>query len=97
MDNDTGIEKEIIAFYPNQTEDDAKTIEIKYSLSGSSFKLQLPTFKQGNAEKFLHFIHEFMQARNKLGYNTCQKLESGLKQLLQGDARNKWHTIKNTV
>ena len=32
-----------------------------------------------------------------MGYNSGQKLESGLKQLLQGNARNKWNTIKGTV
>ena len=45
MDNDTGIEKETLSFYPTHTENEIKTIEIKYTLSGSSFKLQLPTFK----------------------------------------------------
>ena len=95
--NDSGIEKETIAFYPNQEEKDTKTIEIKYTSSGSSFKLQLPIFKQGNAEEFLHFIHEFLQAKIKLGYNTCAKLESGLEQLLQGNSRQEWNTIKSTV
>ena len=95
--NNSGIEKETIAFYLNQDEKDVKTIKIKFSLSGSSFKLQLPIFKQDYAEEFLHFLHKFYQVRNKLGYNTCAKLESGLEQLLQGNARQGWNTIKNTV
>ena len=93
---DTGIEKETISFYPSETTT-PKTVEIKYSLSGSSFKLQLPIFSQGNAEDFLHFLHEFNEAKNKLGYTTYAKLESGLEQLLQGNAKNEWNTIKGTV
>ena len=95
-DLDTGIEKETISFYPSNPTV-TKTIEIKFSLSGSSFKLQLPVFKQGNADDFLHFLHEFHEAKGKLGYNTCPKLESGLEQLLQGNVRNEWNTIKQTV
>ena len=64
---------------------------------GSSFKLQLPTFKQGTAEDFLHFLHKFNEAKGKLGYNTCPKLESGLERLLQGNARNEWNTIKQMI
>ena len=96
-DTNSGIEKETIPFYSNQGEKDTKTIEIKYTLSGSYFKLQLPIFKQGNAEESLHFIHKFLQAKTKLGYNTCAKLESGLEQLLQGNSRQEWNTIKSTV
>ena len=96
--NDLGtyIEKETISFYPSEYST-TKTIKIKYTLSGSSFKLQLPVFNQGNAEEFLHFLHEFVAAKEKHGYNTCAKLESGLEQLLQGNACNEWNTIKNTV
>ena len=96
-ENDSGIEKETIAFYSDKGEDKTKIIEVKFTLSGSAFKLQLPVFNQGNAEEFLHFIHEFLQAKSKLGYNTGAKLESGLEQLLQGNARQEWNTIKNTV
>ena len=71
---DTGIEKETIAFYPSTTITEPKTVEIKFTLSGSSFKIQLPTFKQGTAEEFLHFLHKFSEAKTKLGYNTCPKL-----------------------
>ena len=84
---DAGIERETIPFYPTKLERDIKTLEIKYTLSGSIFKLQLPIFKEGSPEEFLHFIHEFTQAKNKLGYGSSQKLESGLEQLLQGNAR----------
>ena len=94
---DTGIEKETIAFYQASPNTEPKTVEIKFTLSGSAFKIQLPTFKQGNAEEFLHFLHEFFEAKNKLGRNTCPKLQSGLEQLIKGNARNKWTTIKNTV
>ena len=74
-----------------------KTFRSKFTSSGSSFKLQLPTFKQGNAEKFLHFLYKFSEAKSKLGYNSCQQLESGLEQLLQGHWRNNWPTTKSTV
>ena len=84
--SDSGIEKEIISFYPEKDKKHSKTIEIKYTISGSTFKLQLPIFNEGSAEEFLHFIHEFLEAKGKLGYNTCQKLESGLEQVLQGNA-----------
>ena len=70
---DTGIKKETIAFYPSTPNTEPKTVEIKFMLSGSAFKIQLPTFKQGNTEEFLHFLHKFSEAKTKLGYNSCQK------------------------
>ena len=94
---DTGIERETIPFYSTKTETNTKFLEIKYTLSGSTFKLQLPIFKEGLPEEFLHFLHEFTQARNKLGYTNAQKLESGLEQLLQGNARQEWNTVKTTT
>ena len=94
---DTGIERETIPFYSTKSEGDTKSLEIKYSISGSTFKLQLPIFKEGLTEDFLNFIHKFTQAKNKLGYGNGQKLESGLEQLLQGNARQEWNTVKNTT
>ena len=94
---DTGIERETIPFYSTKSETNIKFLEIKYTLSGSTFKLQLPIFKEGSPEEFLHFLHEFTQARNKLGYTNAQKLESGLEQLLQGNARQEWNTVKTTT
>ena len=95
-EQDTGIKKETISFYPMETTT-SKTVEIKFTLSGSSFKLQLLIFNQDNAQDFLHFLHEFNEARTKLGYNTCPKLESGLKHFLQVNDKNKWNKIKKTV
>ena len=94
---DSGIEKETISFYPDKTNRNYKNIEINYTISGSTFKLQLPVFNEGTPEEFLHFIHEFEQAKGKLSYNSAQKLESGLEQLLQGNASNEWSTIKGKV
>ena len=94
---DTGIERETIPFYSTKSEGNPKFLEIKYTLSGSTFKLQLPIFKEGSPEDFLHFLHEFTQARAKLGYTNAQKLESGLEQLLQGNARQEWNTVKTTT
>ena len=48
--SDSRIEKEIISFYPDKDRKGFKTIEIKYTLSGSNFKLQLPVFNEGTAE-----------------------------------------------
>ena len=56
---DSGIEKETISFYPDKTNRNYKNIEIKYTISGSTFKLQLPVFNEVTPEEFLHFIHEF--------------------------------------
>ena len=92
-----GIEKEAISFYPDHDTKSNKTLEIKFTLSGSSFKTQLPIFREGNAEQLLDFLYEFNQAKQKLGYTNHQKLESGLEQLLQGNARNEWNTIKTTT
>ena len=61
----TGIERETITFYPTKSERDLKTLEIKYTLSGSAFKLQLPIFKEGSPEEFLHFVHKISKAKNK--------------------------------
>ena len=66
-------------------------------LSGSSFKTQLPIFRDGNAEELLHFLCEFNQAKSTLGYTTHQKLESSLEQLIQGNTWNEWYTIKTTI
>jgi len=67
---DTGIEKETISFYSESAKTQGKTLEVKYAISGSSFKTQLPIFQDRNAEEFLHFLYEFEQAKNKLGYTT---------------------------
>ena len=77
-ENDLGIEKETISFYTNQESNPPMTLEIKFTLSGSSFKTQLPVFRKGNSEEFLHFLYKFNQAKNKLDYTSHQKLESGL-------------------
>lgn len=84
----TGIKKEAVPFIPSYDTRQTKYVEIKYTLSGSSFKTQLPIFMEGAPEQLLHFIHEFNQAKSKLGYNNYQKLESGLEQILQGNAQN---------
>jgi len=43
-------------------------------------KESIPFYK----DQDFHFLYEFNQSKNKLGYTTHQKLESGLEQLLQG-------------
>ena len=96
-ESELGIEKESIPFYKSQDTKNIKTMEIKFTLSGSSFKTQLPIFREGNVEDLLHFLYEFNQSKSKLGYTTHQKLESGLEQLLQGNARNEWNTIQTTI
>ena len=97
MKNDIGIKKETILFFPIDSSKEKKTIEIKYTLSGSSFKFQLSVFKEGTPEDFLHFLHEFSRSKNKLGYKTYEKLESDLEQILQGNARKERNMIKGTV
>ena len=72
-------------------------MEVQYAISGSGFKTQLPVFKGGSAKELLRFLNEFQGAKTKLGYTTYQKLESGIKQLLQGTAKDKWSTVKSTV
>ena len=96
-ETDTGIEKESIPFVPTYDLSNIKTLEIKFAISGSSFKTQFPIFREGTPEEFLNFLYKFSQAKSKLGYTTHSKLESGFKQLLQGNARNKWNTIKNSI
>ena len=54
-------------------------------------------FREGTPEQFLNCLYEFTQANAKLGYTNHHKLESGFKQLLQGNDRNEWNTIKNTI
>ena len=97
MDNDHGIEKEAISFIPSDKIKKPSYLEVKYTISGSGFKTQLPVFKGGSAEELLRFLNEFQGAKGKLGYNTYQKLESGIEQLLQGTAKDEWSTIKGTV
>ena len=86
---DAGIKKESIPFWPPLNLSTIKILEIKFTLSGNTFKTQLPIFREGSPEEFLNFLYEFTQAKNKLGYTTHVKLESGFEQLLLGNARNK--------
>ena len=97
MDNDQGIEKEAIPFIPSDEISKPSYIEVKYTISGSGFKTQLPVFKGGSAEELLRFLNEFQGAKSKLGYSSYQKMESGIKQLPQGTAKDKWSMIKGTV
>ena len=97
MEQDSGIEKKIIPFLPSIDKKKPSFLEIKYTISGIQFKKQWPIFKGGSAEELLYFLHEFMEAKAKLGYNAYQKLESGLEQLLQGTALSAWKTTKATV
>ena len=83
MDTDHSIEKESISFIPTEESQKPSYIEVKYMISGSGFKTQLPIFKGGSAEDLLRFLNEFQSARSKLGHTNYQKLESGIKQLLQ--------------
>ena len=46
-----------------------------------AIKTQLPVFKGGSAEKFLHFLNEFSNTKAKLGYMKYQKLENRIEQL----------------
>ena len=96
-ESDTGIEKEVIPFALPSTLSQHKTVKVKYTISGTTFKTQLPIFKEGTSQELLHFVNEFQQAKIKLGYTTYQKLESGFEQLLQGIACHEWTTIKATV
>ena len=97
METDQGIEREAILFLPPTEKLKTSFLEVKYTISESTFKTQLPIFKGGTAEEFLRFIYEFEHAKNKLGYNTYQKLKSGLEKLLQGTTKVEWSTIKGTV
>ena len=93
MDNDHGMEKEAIPLIPANEITKPSHIEVKYTISGSGFKTQLPVFTGGSAEELLRFLNKFQGAKNKLGYTTYQKLESGIEQLLQGTAKDEWSTI----
>ena len=83
MDTDHGIEKESISFIPTEESRTPSYIEVKYTISRSGFKTQLPIFKGGSVEDLLRFLNEFQSTKAKLGYNNYQKLESGIEQLLQ--------------
>ena len=96
-ETDDGFEKESIPFGSPQNLSIVKTLEIKFSISGTTFKTQLPIFHDGSPEEFLNFLNEFSQAKSKLGYTNHLKLESGFEHLLLGNARNEWNTIKNTI
>ena len=97
MESDQGIEREAIPFLPPEEKPKPSFLEVKYNISNSTFKTQLPIFNGGSAEEFLRFMYEFSHAKAKLGYTTYQKLESGLEQLLQGTAKDEWSTIKGTA
>ena len=97
METDQGIEREAIPFLPSTEKQKNSFLEVKYTISDSTFKTQLPIFRGGSADDCLRFLYEFENSKSKLGYTTYQKLESGLEQLLQGTAKSEWSTIKGTV
>lgn len=64
---DSGIERETIPLIPDYDKAKLKVIDLKYTIGNSNFKAQLPSFSEGTAEEFLNFLHEFDQAKPKLG------------------------------
>ena len=62
MDNNHGIEKEAIPVIPSDKIKKTSYIEVKYTISGSGFKTQLPVFKGGSAKELLRFLNEFQGA-----------------------------------
>ena len=93
----TGSRRRPFPFIPSDETKKPSYIEVKYTISRSDFKTQLPIFKGGSAEELLRFLNEFQGAKSKLGYTNFQKLESGIEQLLQGTTKDEWSTIKGTV
>ena len=75
----TGIEKKAIPFFPTG-KSSTKFLQDKYILTRSTLKTQLSIVLEGIAAKVLHFLYEFNQAKQKLGYSNYQKLENGLEQ-----------------
>ena len=100
MDTDHDIEKEAtIPSYPSVETTKPSFIEVKYTISASSFKMELTILKGGCAEEFLlRSLYEFNNAKFKLlGYTNYQKLESGIEHLLPNTSKDEWTTIKGTV
>ena len=62
----TGIEKETISFNPTHNQSQGKILEIKYTITDSTFKTQLPVFQEGTTDELLHFLYEFNQARSEI-------------------------------
>ena len=97
MDTAHGIKKETISFLPSEENKKTSHIEVKYTISRSGFKTELSIFKGGLAKELLQFLNKFNNAKSKLGYTNCQKLEIGIEQLLQEIAQDEWSRIKVTV
>ena len=93
----TGSRRRPFPFIPSDETKKPSYIEVKYTISGSGFKTQLPVFKGGSTEELFCFLNEFQGAKSKLGYTNFKKMESGIEQLLQGMAKDEWSTIKGTV
>ena len=51
--SELGTEMQSISFYSSPDTKNDKTLEIKYTLSGSLFKTQLPIFREGSTEEVL--------------------------------------------
>ena len=86
---DTSIEREAISFFPNLSYVNLKSLEIKFTISGPTFKIQLSVFKEVTPEELLHLLQEFSQTKTKFRHTIYSKFESGL-ELVQGNARNEW-------
>ena len=73
-------------------------MEIKYKMSnivpsGHNY----PSLWKDLLKNYYTSFMNSTEPKKKLGYSTYQKLESGLVQILQDNARNEWNTIKTTV
>ena len=74
---------EIISLSPNYEPDARKTIPIKYNdMQGNEYKTYAPIFKGGRAEEFLHFVREYLDLCDKVGYNNFEAKAKVLEYLL---------------
>ena len=63
MESDEGIEREAIPFLPPKEKPKPSLLEVKYNISNSTFKTQLPIFNRDSVEEFLRFMYKFNHAK----------------------------------
>ena len=75
-ESDIGIKKEVIFFLSNQTASSTIILEMKFTLTGSSFKTEFRIFLKANPDELLHFYMSLTEQKVNWGYKKDSRVIS---------------------
>ena len=90
-------EKETIPLLREYDSSTLAVTKIEYVSNRTHFKAYLPRYSSGTPEEFLSFLQELKENAVKIDYNTWDKEEKGMEQLLSGQAQRDWSTQKQLI